>query len=176
MAKKLNVTSQSIRRYCENGMFEECYRTPGGSWRIGEEVTTSVIYYTRVSSKKQKSSIKSQLKEIKKQRNDQHYEEITDIGSGYNFERNGFKAILERCLCGEKLVVVVSDQDRFTRTGYEFFQWLFERTGGELIAINQTNEIGEIDYDNLISYITIFCNSYYGKRNSSRNQKDQDIP
>ena len=173
--KKLNVTTQSIRRYCESGYFEKCYKTPGGNWRIGQEVDTYIIYYARVISKKQQSSLKSQIKEIKTNRNDKYYETITDIGSGFNFKRNGFNAILERCLRGEKLIVVVSNQDRFTRTGYEFFQWLLKRTGGELISINKTNEITEFDYDNLISYITVFCNAYYGKRNSNCNKKDKDI-
>lgn len=175
LAKKYNVTPQTIRRWVSDGKFEEVKTTLGGDLRIGVTQESITILYARVSSKKQESSIKTQLKLLRNSEGED-YEEIFDIGSGFNFKRKGFRSILERCLQGETINVVVTNQDRFTRVGFEFLQWIFDRTGGSIKVLDKTETKQEFDYDNLISFITVFCNSYYGKRNASRNKKDKDLP
>lgn len=175
IAKMYNVAPMTVRRWIESGKFEHVQRTLGGEYRVGVITETKNILYARVSSKKQESSIDSQLEYLKSKVSE--YDEVMyDIGSGFNFKRKQFRAILERCLKGESIRVVVSNQDRFTRVGFEFLQWIFERTGGSVEVLDKTETKQEFDYDNLISFITVFCNSYYGKRNTSRNKKNKDLP
>lgn len=166
----------TIRRWIEAGKFDSVERTLGGDYRIGiKQEDCSTILYARVSSKKQFTSIENQIQLLKRKIG--NYEEtISDIGSGFNFKRKGFRTILERCLRGERIKVVVTNQDRFTRVGFEFLQWIFERTGGTIEVLDKTETKQEFDYDNLISFITVFCNSYYGKRRSSRDKENKNIP
>ena len=175
LAKERKVSSQTIRRWVKQGKFDEVIYTEGGDCRIGIELPVTTILYARVSSKKQESSIKNQLKLLEKHYKDTPYETMSDIGSGFNFKRKGFRSILERCLRGECIEVVVSNQDRFTRVGFEFLQWIFQRTGGSIEVLDQTETKPEFDYDNLISFITVFCNSYYGKRAASRNKENKNL-
>lgn len=175
IAKKFKVTNTTVRRWIEEGKFENVEKTLGGTYRVGLVEDETTILYARVSSKKQQSSIDTQVSYMKKTV-DKYDEVINDIGSGFNFKRKGFRTILERCLRGECIKVVVSNQDRFSRVGFEFLQWLFERTGGSIEVLDKTETKQGFDYDNLISFITVFCNSYYGKRNASRNKKDQNLP
>lgn len=175
VAQKYKVSTQTVRRWVEQGKFDKVEVTLGGEYRIGLPLELTTILYVRVSSKKQESSIKSQTEKLREEIKD--YDEVLyDIGSGFNFKRKQFRTILERCLKGEPIRVVVSNQDRFTRVGFEFLQWIFERTGGSIEVLDKTETKQEFDYDNLISFITVFCNSYYGKRNASRNKKDKDLP
>ena len=174
LARKFKVTNTTIRRWIESGKFENVEKTLGGTYRVGIEEDEVTILYARVSSKKQQSSIDTQISYMKKTV-DYYDEVINDIGSGFNFKRKGFRTILERCLRGECIRVVVSNQDRFSRVGFEFLQWIFERTGGSIEVLDKTETKQEFDYDNLISFITVFCNSYYGKRNASRNKEDKDL-
>jgi predicted site-specific integrase-resolvase len=169
------VSNQTVRRWIEQGKFEKVETTLGGEYRIGLPVKSTTILYTRVSSKKQSSSLESQTNQLKSKIED--YDEVLyDIGSGFNFKRKQFRSLLERCLKGEPIKVVVSNQDRFSRVGFEFLQWIFERAGGSIEVLDKTETKQEFDYDNLISFITVFCNSYYGKRNASRNKKDKNLP
>lgn len=175
IAKKYNVSSMTVRRWIEQGKFDKVETTLGGEYRIGLPIDLTTILYARVSSKKQESSIDSQI-EVLKNKVLEYNEVLYDIGSGFNFKRRQFKAILERCIKGEPIRVVVSNQDRFSRVGFEFLQWVFERAGGTIEVLDKTETKQEFNYDTLISFITVFCNSYYGKRNASRNKKDKDIP
>ena len=57
------------------------------------------ILYARVSTRGQSESLERQIKELKefaKSENIEEYDVISDIGSGINFKRKGFKTILDR--------------------------------------------------------------------------------
>lgn len=173
LAKKDFVSTQTIRRWIKDGKYEHTYKTKGGDFRIGIPYEERTIHYARVSSKKQNSSINRQLKELKYSTLGK-FEEISDVGSGFNFKRKGFKTILERAIKGEILNIVVTDKDRFTRVGFDFIEWIVEHAGGSIKVINNTPKSEKFDYENLISFITVFCNSYYGK-GSNRNKKNKNL-
>jgi predicted site-specific integrase-resolvase len=44
---------------------------------------------------------------------------IRDIGSGLNFKRRGFQALLDRLLTSDKLQLVIAHRDRLCRFGIE---------------------------------------------------------
>ena len=174
LAKKENVTTQTIRRWVKKGKYKHVEITDGGDLRIGIPFESNLICYARVSSKKQTASLTTQIELIKDYAKEDIGEIIKDIGSGFNFKRKGFVSILDRAIRGEVLHVVVSDQDRLTRVGFDFIKWIVEHGGGTVQVVNEPKSKEGFDYENLLSFITVFCNSYYGRR-SSRNKEDKNI-
>ena len=123
------------------------------------------IIYTRVSSRKQKSDLDRQSSWLQKRY--PRYKLVTDIGSGINYTRPGFKAILEALFKGNIKQVVVAHKDRFSRFGFDFFTWVFSQFGAELITVenestarNTTIELAQ----DLMEIITVFTARYYGRR------------
>ena len=65
------------------------------------------------------------------------YEIISEIGSGLNFQRKRFLALLEQAIRGNVSEIVVSTSDRFVRFGFNFFEWLFEQFGCKLLSLQK---------------------------------------
>jgi predicted site-specific integrase-resolvase len=179
VAKEYGVSAQTTRNWIKNNEFEYVKRTKGGHYRIGKpNPDRLVVGYTRVSSRKQLSSIGTQTIQIKSR-----YPEIkiiSDVGSGFNFKRKGFVSLLEFAMSGIAIEIVVSNRDRLCRVGFDFVQSIFERTGGKITTLNQSNsEQGQFDTELLVGFTTSFCNSYYGKRSAKNKRsltKDQVVP
>jgi predicted site-specific integrase-resolvase len=133
------------------------------------ELSGNVIY-ARVSSKKQEGDLGRQAKHLKHLYPD--YTLVTDIGSGINYKRKGFITILERLFSGDLKTVVVTNQDRFTRFGFDFFQWLFERFGAVLRSVEQPSAPGEDMVADIMEVFTVFTARYYGRRKYQANKKD----
>ena len=110
--------------------------------------------YCRVSSRKQLSDLERQQKTIQKKY--PSYEVVKDIGSGLNFKRKEFRTILELLIEGNIGQVVVAFEDRFTRFGFEFFEFLFEKSFEQEFS------------DDIISIITHFTAKYHGYRKYSK--------
>jgi predicted site-specific integrase-resolvase len=121
------------------------------------------IIYSRVSSRKQKDDLGRQTEYLSQKY--PNYEIITDIGSGINFERKGFKRILEELFKGNIREVVVAHKDRFSRFGYNLFEWIFQQHGAKLVCDKETttNQTEELS-DDLMAIITVFTAKYYGRR------------
>ena len=64
-------------------------------------------------------------------------EVVTDVSSGLNLKRRGLLSILERVHSGDKLRVVVAYRDRLARFGTDLIEAMLERSGGELVVLNQ---------------------------------------
>lgn len=156
----------TLRKYADNGTIPS-YRIPNGDRRfdvssiVGSK--SSVVCYCRVSTPKQKADLDRQAEWLS-----ERYpaaEVIKDIGSGLNFKRKGLRAVLERCLRGERIKVVVSYRDRLARFGFELVEWLIVRTGGEVVVLNQldTSPQAELVAD-LMAVITVFSSRLHGLR------------
>ena len=172
-AKKLGVTRETIVNYIKDGHFERYTRTKKGHYRIWLEIESEFIGYCRVSSSKQQSSLDTQEKIIKEK-----YPNVTikkDIGSGFNFKRKEFKAVLERALTGNPISIVATTQDRICRTGFPLIKWIIELYGGKIELLEETNDSEGFDSNTFISFITSFINSYHGKRSHSRKQKNKNL-
>ena len=128
------------------------------------------IIYARVSSKKQEADLGRQAKRLQHLYPD--YTLVTDIGSGINYKRKGFIAILERLFTGSIQTVVVTNQDRFTRFSFDFFQWLFEQFGAVLRSVEQPSAPGEDMVADIMEVFTVFTARYYGRRKYHENKKN----
>ncbi|CAK8710596.1 hypothetical protein GKODMF_00990 [Candidatus Electrothrix gigas] len=85
-AVKVGVTPQTVRDWCNTGKIE-VERTPGGHRRIviHEEVPEKVVYYSRISSYKQKDDLQRQVAFMSSEY--PNAEIVKDIGSGMNTKR-----------------------------------------------------------------------------------------
>ena len=173
LARREKVTSQTIRRWINEGRYERYEKTLGGHLRIFVESEPDVILYARVSSKKQASSIDTQSRLLHEKYPGQSI--VSDVASGFNFKRRGFKALLERALLGEPIRVVATTSDRITRSGFPLVRHIFELSGGGIELLKEHDSADQFDVRYLIAYITSFCNSTYGKRSSQRHKKDTDL-
>lgn len=92
---------------------------------------------------------------------------VKDIGSGLNWNRKGFKLLLESVHSRSIAEVVVSDKDRLCRFGFELVEWIFNKPNVKLVVLNGSP--GETDYtkelsDDLISITTVFVARHHGLR------------
>ena len=169
LAKKHGVSSQTIRRNVEAGLYEKVEKLPSGHYRIFVPEGV-VIGYVRVSSAKQKSSLAKQEALIRDAYPDAAI--ISDIASSFNFHRKGLQHLLERAVRGDVIHVVVASQDRLARSGFELIRHLIELSGGQVTTLDDAPDPAEpFDTNTLVGFITSFCNSYYGKRSAKRRRK-----
>lgn len=164
--KKYGVGPTTVRQWAIQGKLQ-FITTRGGQrrYRIDDGNTNGRnIIYARVSSRKQQGDLDRQSEFLRNEY--PGYELVTDIGSGINFERQGFKKILEQLFDGEIKTVVVAHRERFVRFGFSFFEWLFLRFGGQLISHRKPKD--EFDqrelHEDLMAIITVFSAKYHGRR------------
>lgn len=174
LAKREKVTTQTVRRWIEGGRYQRHERTPGGHDRIWVPVESDIILYARVSSAKQFSSLDTQERLLRGRYPDGRV--VRDVGSGFNFKRRGFVALLERALRGEAIHVVAATSDRITRSGSPLIKHVIELSGGSIKLLEEDDLSDQFDVRCLVASITSFCNSHHGKRSGQRHEKDQGLP
>jgi predicted site-specific integrase-resolvase len=169
-SKHFKVSKNTLRTWSSLGKIKYI-TTEGGHRRYlltstekqTKQTNQIKIIYSRVSSKKQKDDLSRQTEYLTNKYPD--HKVITDIGSGINFERKGFKQILEGVFKGNISEVVVTHRDRFTGFGYSLFEWIFKQHKAVLLCdqekeVEPKNELSE----DLMSIITVFTARYYGNR------------
>ena len=172
LAKMEGVTPSTIRRWIEQGKYKNVTKTKGGHTRIEiEEKEKRRYLYVRVSSAKQKTSITTQKRLLRKKFPLDDF--IVDTASAFNFQRKGLRKILELAMSGVGVEVVVTTQDRLARSGFNLIKWILELHGGKVITLEKGANTDNFNTDELIGFITSFCNSYYGKRSAKR-RSDSD--
>jgi predicted site-specific integrase-resolvase len=138
------------------------------------------ILYARVSSEKQRGDLERQVADLQQAVHpyQQLYEVIKDVGSGLNWQRRGFQALLERVHKGEIGEVMVFHKDRLCRFGFELVEWIFAKAGVKLVVLSadltsraddDAREQQELA-DDLLSIVTIFVAKHNGRR-SATNRK-----
>jgi predicted site-specific integrase-resolvase len=179
-AKYYGISISNLRKWAREGRVETEI-TKGGRYnyiirdvkeQCPEQVSKDIIY-ARVSSKKQQNDLQRQITLL--QRAFPNSTLITDIGSGINFKRKGFRTIMELLFQRKISSVMVAYKDRFSRFGFEFFQWMFNEFGATLnnIKTSEQNSNEELA-DDLMEVITVFTARYYGKR-KYKNGEDKSI-
>lgn len=170
IAKHEHVTNECVQNWIRQGKYDKVHRTKGGHYRIWIDEPEKIYLYARVSSKKQETSLLKQQELLKSKYANGTF--ISDIGSGFNQHRPGYKSILEQAINGTKLHIVATTSDRITRTGFGLIKWIVELSGGRITILEETSESSEkFDSETLIAFITSFVNSYYGKRSHRRSKR-----
>jgi predicted site-specific integrase-resolvase len=176
LTRQFDVTSGTLRRWAEDGKIK--YLRPTGGKRIYNvedvkrlfgvkqlETTTHTICYARVSSNHQKEDLERQITLLK-----QHYPTakiIKDIGSGLNWNRPGFRSILEQVHSGTVTEVVVTYRDRMCRFGYELVEWIFKKANVKLVVLGTNDDVKDMSRelsDDLLAITTVFVAKNNGLR------------
>ncbi|GES89365.1 IS607 family transposase [Rhizophagus clarus] len=107
----------------------------------------------------------------------QHYPEheiVSDIGSGLNWKRRGFVALLERIHAGG-----IEEVDRLCCFGSELVEWIFEKNGTQLVVLGtdvsaESNEARELAED-LLAIVTVFVARHNGLRSAANRKRRRDV-
>ncbi|MEQ9551063.1 MAG: IS607 family transposase [Coleofasciculus sp. G3-WIS-01] len=126
-AKILGVHVSSLRRWESEGKLR-AIRTPGGQRRYDlKEVerahratkTVVTVCDARVSTHSQRDDLERQIEFLRSRFPEA--ELLSDIGSGLNFRRRKFLAILDSILTGDVQRLVVAHPDRLSKDYVESF-------------------------------------------------------
>jgi len=186
-AKELGVSVKTIRRWADAGKlrFE---RSPSGHRRfyladikkitprdfnqLEERIT---INYARVSTYDQKEDLTRQIQVLEafSATNGWRYENISDFGSGLNYNKKGLQKLLKRIMQGDVGRLVLTHKDRLLRFGSELVFAMCEEFETEVVIINKSNEETSFETElatDMIELITVFSARLYGSR-SRKNKK-----
>lgn len=127
-----------------------------------------VIAYARVSSPGQKKDLAIQKEALRAYCQEQGIKVdqwVEDIGSALNYKRRGFNQILEQIELGSVKRLVIGNQDRFIRFGYDWFEHFCERHGTEISVVNGEAFSPEEELvRDLIAIVTVFSARLHGLR------------
>ena len=128
-----------------------------------EAVALPTLCYCRVSSRKQRGDLERQVSYLRELY--PSAEIVRDIGSGRNYKRKGFRALVDRCLRGDKFQLVIAHRDRLARFGIELLQYMVEQNGGELVVLDETvhSPAEELTAD-LLNILHVFSCRMHGLR------------
>lgn len=188
----LGISQSRLRRFADQNKIEH-FRMPGGGRRYNVEkfvrehsmlsepssASRKSIIYARVSTRKQQHDLSNQVEFLRSKFPD--FEVITDIGSGVNFNRRGFKRILELAVSGDIETVAVAHKDRLCRIAFDLVEWILQRHGCKTVVVQnpQVREGPDAEFvDDVISIIHSFSARTYGHRSYRTNgrKEDDDIP
>jgi predicted site-specific integrase-resolvase len=183
-ATHYGVSLSNLRKWAREGAIPT-ERTPGGHYvyvlpdsesAVPTEDTewTENIVYARVSSRKRTDDLERQAKRLVGLF--PGFTLVKDIGSGINYQRRGFRTLLERLFEGKVKRVVVAHRDRFSRFGFDFFEWLFARFGAVLESVEQPSaDTGEDMVADIMEVFTVFSARYYGRRKYHPHKEAEDL-
>jgi putative resolvase len=129
------------------------------------------ICYCRVSSAKQRDDLDRQVAYMHSLYPDA--EIIKDIGSGLNFKRKGLQTILERLMRGDQFTLVVACRDRLCRFGFELFEFMVVKNGGQIVVLSHPVHGPESELtQDLLSIIHVFSCRMHGLRKYAQKIKE----
>ena len=177
VCEKLGISYTTLRDYVKRGYIKPVL-TPGGKWRFREEDVERliggvvkqrrVILYARASSNSQRDDLEGQVKVLEdwaRQNNIVDYEVVTDIGSGLDEDRRGFKKLLTLAVERKISKIVIAYPDRLTRFGFKTIEELLRPFGVEIVALNHEDEDPREELvEDLITIISHFAGKLYGMR------------
>ena len=169
-ALSLGVSVSSLRRWENEGLLK-AIRTPGGQRRyLLEEVEKAAgiprsivtVCYARVSTNSQRDDLERQLEFLRSRFPEAEF--LSEVGSGLNFRRRKFLAILDRVLAGDVKRIVVAHPDRLVRFGFELVKWLCDKTECELVVLNERKLSPEQELvQDMLSIVHCFSYRLYGR-------------
>jgi len=186
-AESMGLSASTLRRLCDDGHIQS-YRTGGGHRMVsvnsinewngesdGDRDRLTALY-ARVSTgnESQKSSLISQQEKVSEWANDNCVDGsfflLSDVGSGISFEREGFSSLLEQIFDGQIERVVVTHEDRFSRSGISTLKNLLARFECELLALEKKDatSLEEDLLAEISSALFVYGAKQYGKRASSK--------
>ena len=150
--KEFDISRESLIRWADDGLIE-IVRLPGSqkrlyNWeqlrtllgaRTGPVPARTHLAYARVSSDGQRADLERQIAFLRSTCGD-NTTILSDIGSGLNYQRKHFSALLERVQQGTVESVTVCHRDRLCRYGIELVQQVFAFHKCRLVVLYETDQ------------------------------------
>lgn len=187
-AKKVGLTTASLRRMHQSGECVPYHTTKGGTryysldqlkdFSTADKKEKLVIGYCRVSTSSQKDDLETQISNVKSYMYAKGYnfEIISDIGSGINYKKKGLQKLLNKINDQEISKIVVLYKDKLIEFGFELIEYLCNINNIEIEIIDNTKQSKEQELsDDLIQIVTIFANQLYGQRSKKTKQLISEI-
>lgn len=180
---KYGVCVATLRRWAEDGKLE-CRRCPGGKrlYRMADVAQIfgepeekeaipekPTVCYARVSSDKQRPDLERQIASLQAAYPDA--EVLSDIGSGLNWKRTHFLALLERAHSGQLGCVVVAHRDRLCRFAFELVEWILAKSGVRIVVHGEHETARDELADDLLSVVNVFVARHNGLRSAENRRK-----
>jgi putative resolvase len=178
LQSRYGVSSSSLRHWANTDRLD-FRRTPGGKRLYNTDDIAKLFHdneqpikirarvvYARVSSSKQRADLGRQVERLS-QAYPQH-EVVQDIGSGVNWERRGFKTILERAFSRDLEEVVVEHRDRLCRFGYTLLAFIFKKLDVRLLVHGHDEAASESHQQELAEDLLAIVNVFVAKNNGMR--------
>ncbi|MGW1181726.1 IS607 family transposase (plasmid) [Streptomyces sp. NBC_00708] len=187
-AKRLGVSTRTLRRYTLEGVLED-RRSPGGRrvFRVADldalarrrgtpavSATGSVVLYGRVSSHRQRAEgdLDRQMERLRRAAGGRPVAgEFTDVASGLSDKRKGMRRALRACQADAVTVLLVTHDERLARFGTGLLaevvlpSWgcRLEVAGGDEEL--DGSEEGDLVRD-MLAVVTSFSGRLYGARSA----------
>lgn len=127
------------------------------------------VIYARVSSSKQKEDLQRQIKYLQSEYPNRHV--YKDIGSGLNFKRKRFEALLDGIFKETIGEVIVAYKDRLCRYGFELFEYICKQHGTKIVVANDKE--GKDNQTELAEDLLAVCNFFVARNNGRRSHKSK---
>ena len=190
-AKILGVSTQTLRRWDEEGKLKPIYNMPNSKKRFysieqindfrsikTEKDNKLIIGYCRVSSNKQKDDLVRQVNNMKTYllSKGHPFKIIQDIGSGINYKKEGLKSLLHHVINGEVEKIVVLYKDRLVRFGFELIEEICSIYNVSIEIIDNTSKNEDQEFvEDIIQIITVYSAKLNDKRKSKTKKIIEDI-
>jgi putative resolvase len=177
-AKQIGVTAHTLRQWHKEGSLIPAKVTHGGTryysdaqiesyFGVSTEKGDNIVAYARVSNAGQKEDLSNQVRFLREYCNAKGYiiDVVTDVGSGLNYKRKNWNALIDDAMSGRVNKIVIAHKDRFVRFGYEWIEGILKKAGcGIEVVKNDSLSPQEELVQDLISIIHVFSCRIYGLR------------
>jgi putative resolvase len=186
---RIGVHAHTLREWADSGLLPSI-RLPSGqrlfdvdafirkSYKGGDAPTDKSddrlrLCYCRVSSSGQRDDLERQVEFMRSKYPD--HTVVKDVGSGINWKRKQFKAVLEFAMRGRVQEVVVAHRDRLCRFAFELVEWILETNGSRLVVLDQgmaSSQHAELS-DDLLAIVQVFnCRANGRRKYAKKTTKD----
>lgn len=133
-----------------------------------EKDERKTVIYARVSTRNQKDDLQNQVAFLRQFCNARGMivdECIEDYGSGLNYNRKKWNALLEEVMEQKVRMIVITHKDRFIRFGYEWFEKFCEKFHTTILVVNNEDLSPQEELvQDIISILHVFSCRLYGLR------------
>lgn len=139
-----------------------------------------IVIYARVSTRNQKDDLQNQVDFLKQFCNAKGMivnQCIEEFGSGLNDNRKKWNKLFDDVMGNRIKTIIITNQDRFIRFGYDWFEKFCEKFNTEIIIVNnETLSPKEELVQDMIAILDVFrCRLYGLRKYKNQIKEDEEI-